>query len=252
LLATAPPEQRDRVAQLIDDAITLYGIRDDDSGVTIHQPLGLVRRALLEAGRRAAATDRLHDPDHIFDVPRNDLDALITGNGAVLRLDGLGALSARRHNPFILPPLSLGNEDPPPDGELPPAMGTIVGALLAAMALESAEPGDSTGDQREMRGCGASPGVYEGRARVMDRDSGFELIEAGDTPLATMTTPADTVVVPLIGAVVTDTGGMLCHAASGAREFATPAVVGVGTATTDIPDGANIRVDGNEGTITLL
>jgi pyruvate,water dikinase len=252
LLATAPPEQRDRVAQLIDDAITLYGIRDDDSGVTIHQPLGLVRRALLEAGRRAAAADRLHDPDHIFDVPRNDLDALITGNGAVLRLDGLGALSARRHNPFILPPLSLGNEDPPPDGELPPAMGTIVGALLAAMALESAEPGDSTGDQREMRGCGASPGVYEGRARVMDRDSGFELIEAGDILIATMTTPAYNVVVPLIGAVVTDTGGMLCHAAIVAREFAIPAVVGAGTATTDIPDGANIRVDGNEGTITLL
>jgi pyruvate,water dikinase len=86
----------------------------------------------------------------------------------------------------------------------------------------------------------------------MDRDSGFELIEAGDILIATMTTPAYNVVVPLIGAVVTDTGGMLCHAAIVAREFAIPAVVGVGTATTDIPDGANIRVDGNEGTITLL
>ena len=58
--------------------------------------------------------------------------------------------------------------------------------------------------------------------------------------------------VPLLGAVVTDTGGALCHAAIVAREFAIPAVVGAGTATTDIPAGANVRVDGNEGTITLV
>ena len=103
-----------------------------------------------------------------------------------------------------------------------------------------------------MRGCGASPGVYEGRARVVSSDGGFEHVEAGDILIATMTTPAYNVVVPLLGAVVTDTGGMLCHAAIVAREFAIPAVVGAGTATTDVPDGAHVRVDGNEGTVTLL
>jgi len=252
LLATAPPEHRDRVAQLIDDAITLYGVRDDDSGLTIQQPLGLARRALLEAGRRAAAAGRLRDPDHIFDASRDDLDALITGNGAVPHVDDLSARSGRRHNPFIPPPLRLGDDDAPTDDELPPAMGTIVGALLAATSQEVADPRESTGDQRELRGCGASPGVYEGRARVVNSDGGFEHVEAGDILIATMTTPAYNVVVPLLGAVVTDTGGMLCHAAIVAREFAIPAVVGAGTATTDVPDGAHVRVDGNEGTITLL
>jgi pyruvate,water dikinase len=252
LLAKAPPEHRDRAAQLIDDAITLYGVRDDDSGLTIQQPLGLARRALLEAGRRAAAAGRLRDPDHIFDASRDDLDALITGNGAVPHVDDLSARSVRRHNPFIPPPLRLGDDDAPPDDELPPAMGTIVGALLAAMSQEVADPRESTADQRELRGCGASPGVYEGRARVVNSDGGFEHVEAGDILIATMTTPAYNVVVPLLGAVVTDTGGMLCHAAIVAREFAIPAVVGAGTATTDIPDGAHIRVDGNEGTVTLL
>jgi pyruvate,water dikinase len=252
LLAKAHPEHRDRAAQLIDDAITLYGVRDDDSGLTIQQPLGLARRALLEAGRRAAAAGRLRDPDHIFDASRDDLDALITGNGAVPHVDDLSARSERRHNRFIQPPLRLGDDDAPPDDELPPAMGTIVGALLAAMSQEVADPRESTGDQRELRGCGASPGVYEGRARVVNSDGGFEHVEAGDILIATMTTPAYNVVVPLLGAVVTDTGGMLCHAAIVAREFAIPAVVGARTATTDIPDGARVRVDGNEGTITLL
>ena len=252
LLAAAPAEHRDRVAQLIDDAVTLYGVRDDDSGLTIQQPLGLVRRALLEAGRRAAAAGRLRDPDHIFDARRDDLDALITGHGALPHVDDLNALSARRQSSFASPPLRLGDDDAPPDDELPPAMGTIVGALLAAMTLELSEPGESTGDQRELRGCGASAGVYEGRARIVDRDGGFEHIEAGDVLIATMTTPAYNVVVPLLGAVVTDTGGVLCHAAIVAREFAIPAVVGAGTATTDITDGARVRIDGNEGTITLL
>jgi phosphohistidine swiveling domain-containing protein len=90
------------------------------------------------------------------------------------------------------------------------------------MSQEVADPQGSTGDQHELRGCGASPGVYEGRARVVNGDGGFEHIEAGDILIATMTTPAYNVVVPLLGAVVTDTGGMLCHAAIVAREFAIP------------------------------
>ena len=252
LLTVAPAEHRDRIADVIDDAVTLYGVRDDDSGLTIHQPLGLARRALLEGGHRAAAAGRLHDPDHIFDARRDDLDALITGVGRAPNTDDLRALNARRRGPFTPPSLHLGDDDPPPDDELPPAMGTILGALLAAMSLEAAGPGEPTRNDRELRGFGASAGVYEGRARIVNRDGDFEHIDAGDILVATMTTPAYTVVLPLLGAVVTDTGGILCHAAIVAREFAIPAVVGAGTATTDIPDGTRIRVDGNEGTITLL
>jgi pyruvate,water dikinase len=264
LVEVAPAEHRERVAQLVDDGIVLYGIRDDDSGLTIHQPLGLVRRALLEVGRRGVAAGRLHDPDHIFDARRDDLDALITGQGPVPRADDLRSLSTRRHGQFtpphgqftpphgqFTPPLRLGDDVAPPDDELPPAMGRIVGALLTAMSLEVPGPAEPTGDHRELRGCAASAGVHEGRARIVESDSDFERIEAGDVLIATMTTPAYNVVVPLLGAVVTDTGGVLCHAAIVAREFAIPAVVGVGTATTDIPDGARVRVDGNEGTITL-
>jgi phosphohistidine swiveling domain-containing protein len=51
---------------------------------------------------------------------------------------------------------------------------------------------------------------------------------------------------------VTDTGGILSHAAVVAREYGIPAVVGAGEATRTIPDGARVRVDGGTGEVRLL
>jgi pyruvate,water dikinase len=55
-----------------------------------------------------------------------------------------------------------------------------------------------------------------------------------------------------VAAVVTDTGGVLGHAATVAREYGIPAVVGVCGATTRIPDGAGVEVDGAAGLVRLL
>ena len=51
---------------------------------------------------------------------------------------------------------------------------------------------------------------------------------------------------------MTETGGILCHAAVVAREYRIPAVVGAAGATAAIPDGARVRVDGDSGEIALL
>ena len=51
--------------------------------------------------------------------------------------------------------------------------------------------------------------------------------------------------------VVTDTGGVLSHSAICAREFALPCVVGTQVATSTIPDGAMITVDGGKGTVVI-
>ena len=80
----------------------------------------------------------------------------------------------------------------------------------------------------------------------------FEKIEAGDVLVTHTTSPAYNVLLPLLGAVVTDRGGVLCHAAIVAREFGIPAVVGTGDATSRIADGARIVVDGERGTVEML
>ena len=60
------------------------------------------------------------------------------------------------------------------------------------------------------------------------------------------------VLLPLLGAIVTDRGGAVCHTAIVAREFGIAAVVGTGEATARIPDGARISVDGTNGTVAIL
>jgi pyruvate,water dikinase len=73
----------------------------------------------------------------------------------------------------------------------------------------------------------------------------------GDVLVARTTSPAYNVILPSVGAVVTDRGGTLCHAAIIAREFSVPAVVGLPQATLRIPDGARVLVDGNRGLVAI-
>jgi rifampicin phosphotransferase len=66
------------------------------------------------------------------------------------------------------------------------------------------------------------------------------------------TSPYFNVVLPLLGAIVTDRGGQLSHAAIVAREYGIPGVVGTREATSVIPDGAWVRVDGQTGEVRVL
>lgn len=251
LRAAVPGGDRARFEALIDDALATYGLRDDDSGTTVQRPLGLVRRGVLEAGHRLAARGELNNADDLFDATSAELAVLLTGEGRGPGADELARRAARRRPPFAVPPRRLGDDEPPPDDPMPPAMERIVGALFTAMALEdtaeSEEP--ATG---ALQGAAASAGVYEGRARLIRGPEDFEALEQGDVLVASITTPAYNVVLPLLGAVVTDRGGVLSHPAIVAREFGIPAVVGTGRATATIPDRARVRVDGTLGTVTLL
>jgi pyruvate,water dikinase len=67
-----------------------------------------------------------------------------------------------------------------------------------------------------------------------------------------MTSPYFNVVLPLLGAIVTDRGGQLSHAAIVAREHGIPGIVGTREATTKIADGTRVRVDGSTGEVRLL
>ena len=69
--------------------------------------------------------------------------------------------------------------------------------------------------------------------------------------VAAATGPEGTPYFAVIGAVVTDSGGLLTHGAIVAREFGIPAVVGARVATERIPDGATVIVDGDAGTVTV-
>ena len=66
------------------------------------------------------------------------------------------------------------------------------------------------------------------------------------------TTESFNIVLPILGAIVTDSGGLLSHAAIVSREYGIPAVVGCRDATVLIADGARVRVDGSSGEVAVI
>jgi len=102
-----------------------------------------------------------------------------------------------------------------------------------------------------LHGLGVSSGSYEGTARVIASAGELSRIQVGDVLVAPTTGPAFNLVLPRLGALVTDRGGLLSHAAIVAREFGIPAVVGCSDASEVVPDGARVRVDGAAGTVTV-
>jgi pyruvate,water dikinase len=108
-----------------------------------------------------------------------------------------------------------------------------------------------SGSAQSVRGLGVSAGSYEGTARVLAGPHELGRVQPGDVLVAPSTGPAFNLVLPRLGAIVTDRGGLLSHAAIVAREFGIPAVVGCQDATRLLRDGARVLVDGASGTVSL-
>lgn len=112
--------------------------------------------------------------------------------------------------------------------------------------------GASETPEGTLTGMAASPGVAEGRARVISSADQLGEIEDGEILVAPVTAPSWGPVFGKIRATVTDIGGMMSHAAIVCREYGMPAVTGTGTASQEIRTGQLIRVDGNAGTVVVL
>jgi pyruvate,water dikinase len=108
------------------------------------------------------------------------------------------------------------------------------------------------GSTDELTGVGASAGVARGPARVALGPEDFARVQPGDIVVCPASNPSWVPVFAIAGGLVTNTGGVLAHAAVVAREFGLPAVVGVTGATTSIADGREIEIDGTAGTVRLL
>jgi pyruvate,water dikinase len=106
--------------------------------------------------------------------------------------------------------------------------------------------------EKMLRGLAASGGVYDGPARLVSGPAEFGRIVKGDVLVTESTTEAFNILLPLLGAIVTDAGGLLSHSAIVAREYGIPGVVGTREATDRISDGARVRVDGDGGEVTVL
>ncbi|MCX8173983.1 MAG: phosphoenolpyruvate synthase [Thermoplasmata archaeon] len=100
-----------------------------------------------------------------------------------------------------------------------------------------------------LRGLPASPGIGAGIVKLV-RDAGdLQKVKEGDILVTLMTTPDMVPAMSRAKGIVTDEGGMTCHAAIVSRELGIPCIVGTKTATQVLKDGMEVTVDGKLGNV---
>ncbi len=100
-----------------------------------------------------------------------------------------------------------------------------------------------------LKGLGASPGIGIGKVKIVLSQDEISKVEEGDVLVTTMTTPDMVPAMRKASAIVTDEGGLTCHAAIVSRELGVPAVVGTEKATKVLKDGMIVTVDGDKGVV---
>jgi pyruvate,water dikinase len=210
----------------------------------------LLRRMLLELGRRLVDSAVIAEPADVFWLRRQELQSAvefglaapgapavvaITGTDRPVRADAveerkmLWRGQARSAAPQLLPESRW--------------MEGAFGKMMPA--------GSQNQRGAMIKGVGASSGRVTAPARVLRGPQDFAQLIPGDVLVARITTPAWTSLFAMASAVVTDVGGPLSHSSIVAREYGIPAVLGTGVATQRLTSGQRIRVDGDAGTVTV-
>ena len=253
LRAKVPEAHRVEFDQLLEEARFIHRLRDERGMYNDSWGIGLARRAMLEAGRRLADNGVLPDATLAINASHEEIIGMLKGE----KQPGLDELRRRqtwRETKTVADaPAFLGAEPkgPPPSEWLPKkaqanarAMDTVIREIFN-VPVQKARP-------RSVAGLPVHPGVYEGPARIINGPEDFNRLQQGDVLITRNTGPAFNVVLPILGAIVTDRGGQLSHAAIVAREYGIPAVVGTREATTMFADGARVRVNGDTGVVELV
>lgn len=203
---------------------------DEDHHFYIDAMLPAKSRALfLEISDILIKDGVLADPDDIFFLYRDELQELLVGAGAIDR----ATLATRKllHQQYF-------DETPPP------TLGTPSWELGDDQAQEA------TG--YTINGMAASAGTWEGTVRVIRGIQDFPRLKPGEVLVARTTMPSWSGLFATAGAVVTDAGGILSHAATVAREYRVPCVVATRNATSTLHDGDRVLVDGDQGTVRVI
>jgi pyruvate,water dikinase len=116
--------------------------------------------------------------------------------------------------------------------------------------LGASASGDSKTADVLLRGLPAAPGSASGKVRVLRNPQEGNRLLDNEILVAPMTNPDWLPAIRRAGALVTETGGMTCHAAIVARELGVPCVVAARNALTVLHDGQTVTVDGAHGSIS--
>lgn len=134
-----------------------------------------------------------------------------------------------------------------PEGEAP-----VLTGLKAKKYFEKLEKNKNTDKVLQIKGNGASPGKVRGVVKVCRGEQELIKMQEGDILVACMTQPEFLPAMKKAKAVITDEGGLTCHAAIVARELGIPCIIGTKFATKVLKDGDVVEVDANNGIIKKI
>jgi rifampicin phosphotransferase len=231
--------RRNLFSSLLEWAQDVAPVREDAlADVGLAWPV--MRRMLLELGRRLTEAGVVEKPAEVFWLRRDELeDTVASLDAGETQLASLAESVEQRRM------IWRGQRRVTPPQLLP--RGTWLKVFQSLMPAASEE---QTGDT--IKGVAASGGQVTAPARVLSGPADFGQMQPGEVLVTGITTPAWTSLFAMASAVVTDVGGPLSHSSIVAREYDIPAVLGTGVATRRIQSGQTVQVDGDAGTVTLL
>jgi pyruvate,water dikinase len=251
--ARVPAAHQSEFDQLLEEARHTYRVRDERVFHGDALATGLARRAILAAGDRLKAHGRAEHSEDLLDATSSEIVALLEGRPGPSAAELAERARWRRETPLSAAPANLGFPPSPPlPAEwLPPAaarLQRIVSLVLSLMFdVSTSQP-----EARRLKGFPVSAGVYEGPVRVIQDVDQLATVQRGEVLVATSTGPTFNVVLPLIGAIVTERGGVLSHAAIVSREYGLPGIVGCQGAASTLKTGMRVKVDGTTGEVWIL
>ncbi len=228
------------------------------------------RRRLLAAARQSALRERVRSEgvrwtgvarafalragellgigDGVFYLTLTELlDALAGDHSSFALIDRRRAVHRRYRELPALPGIIVGSFDPFEWAADPDRRQDIYIADDPSRPAESATAADDL-----ITGFPGAQGIVEGPVRYLEQLADADQLQPGEVLVTHLTNIGWTPLFPRAAAIVTDLGAPLSHTAIVAREFGIPAVVGCGDATSRLPTGTRVRVDGGRGTVQLL
>ncbi|WP_235288509.1 PEP/pyruvate-binding domain-containing protein [Paenibacillus tarimensis] len=261
LLAGQSMEIRGRFEKLLGRALDVYGLREENGYYTVGAPLALMRFALLEAGRRLSARNQVEKASDVFFLEMEEILQALGHSGMDCRSAAAARFCRRqaalKHAPFLRehPPIGYdGDQDVPSFERFPVEVRSYFSSIHWFVTRDEGKVAElpMAGEQMESaiaRGIPACSGVYTGTARIIHSEGDFHRLHEGDVLVCRTLPPGWSMLFPAAGALVTDIGGVLSHAAIIAREFGIPAVMATGCGSRVIKDGQRITVDGLTGAV---
>jgi pyruvate,water dikinase len=248
-------EERPVFERLLPAAQQVYAFQEDHGFYIDAGSTAALHNTLMACGRRLQRFGLLERADDVFFLTFGDLTEVL---GDLARDEKIGTY----HHLALVPSLvaerkadwaaTASIEAPLTVGNVPPTMSDPIALKVFGIVDEVLHPKGEKQVVERLEGFAGAAGVVEGPARVILSFEEFPTLQSGEILVCPATSTAWTPLFLKIAGVVTDTGGMLTHAAIAAREYGIPAVVGTWNATNSIRDGDIIRVDGTAGVVQVL